>query len=172
MPGRLVPARLNEDAGCGMQGAGLSINQAGPCTPHPASWFHVRYAHEVRQVCASREDSRTPPRQSLRKKLAAPLLIGRGLRGDGGPGRSLKGTARGAIVAADWLRSHEQHVRQAVWRCGTHLSPGIAPYSSLRAGEEKGSVDSGFFWKRFAARRSRARPRAPLHVASPWGVDG
>ena len=35
-----------------------------------------------------------------RKKNSPPLCsVGHGLRGDGGPGRSLKGTARGAIVA-------------------------------------------------------------------------
>jgi hypothetical protein len=58
------------------------------------SSIHNHYARTESLVCDS------TPKNWWAQKNAVPLLVGPGLRGDGGPRRTLKGTARGAILAA------------------------------------------------------------------------
>jgi hypothetical protein len=69
------------------------------------------------------------------KKRRPFACLSHGMRGDGGPGCALKGTAGGAIVAAV-ARPRPESMRQRLWRCGRAAVARIvlATYSTGRRG--------------------------------------
>jgi hypothetical protein len=103
----------------------------------------LRYARQVRQVCASTRDFNGA------KKLAAPLLFGRGFEGGRWPGplveRDGERCYRGRGLAIP--RGDEQHGDRRVWRCGNRPSQfGLRRYLlPIRAAIHVGSLARGFF---------------------------